>query len=87
MVVEIPRNSDDKIEVNPTAKLSQLSQNIRNGQLRYAMIALAVLLLLESRFLLLNVRKYLVPTPYNYGMFPQTLENPSHIDPWTNTPG
>nr|XP_046916627.1 inorganic pyrophosphatase-like isoform X1 [Dermatophagoides farinae]XP_046916628.1 inorganic pyrophosphatase-like isoform X1 [Dermatophagoides farinae] len=70
MVVEIPRWTNEKMEIATAEPMSPIKQDIKKGALRYVK----------------NVfphKGYI----WNYGAFPQTWENPNHIDQDTKTKG
>jgi inorganic pyrophosphatase len=70
MVVEIPRWSNAKLEINKAHPFNPIKQDVKKGQLRFV----------KNCF---PHHGYI----WNYGAFPQTWEDPTHIDADTKSGG
>ncbi|RNA43555.1 inorganic pyrophosphatase [Brachionus plicatilis] len=70
MVVEIPRHSHAKMEINKKEYLNPISQDIKKDKLRY----------------INNIYPY-YGYIWNYGAFPQTYDDPDHVDETTGCIG
>lgn len=70
MIVEIPRYTHAKMEINKKEYLNPVSQDSKNDKLRY----------------INNVFPY-YGYIWNYGAFPQTYDDPNHIDETTGCIG
>lgn len=70
MVVEIPRHSHAKMEINKKELLNPISQDVKNDKLRY----------------INNIYPY-YGYIWNYGAFPQTYDDPDHVDETTECIG
>lgn len=70
MVVEIPRHSHAKMEINKKEFLNPISQDVKNDKLRY----------------INNIYPY-YGYIWNYGAFPQTYDDPDHVDKTTGCIG
>ncbi|XP_039277971.1 inorganic pyrophosphatase [Nilaparvata lugens] len=70
MVVEIPRWTNAKMEIDTKSPLNPIKQDVKNGKLRYVANCFPH-------------HGYI----WNYGAFPQTWENPAHVDSHTNHKG
>jgi len=69
-VIEIPRWSSAKMEIDTKSVGNPIKQDVKNGKLRYV----------KSPF---PYTGYL----WNYGAFPQTWEDPTHVDASTGAKG
>ena len=70
MIVEIPRWTNAKMEINKSLTLNPITQDVKKGKVRF-------------------VRNCFPHKGYifNYGAFPQTWEDPTHLHPDTNAAG
>lgn len=70
MIVEVPRWTNAKMEINKKLPFNPITQDVKNGKPRFV----------HNVF---PYHGYL----WNYGALPQTWEDPTHVDPSTNTAG
>lgn len=101
MIVEIPRWTNAKMEINKKEKINPLVQDVKNGLSSLLCSSSLCLLCRWTKFstknigsiILLGQLRYVNNIfPYhgylwNYGALPQTWEDPNHIDSDTQTVG